>query len=107
MSLEPLPEIEFWATRYRVLREFCPAYGQVSGGVFIDEVRQKLGGSVLIRYAVRMRDGWALSHSGEWDYEPQPSSRTDEWLDAHRWDDLHSARKAASEAAKVILASVT
>lgn len=30
--------------------------------------------------------GSILSRSGDWTYEPNPSSRTDEWLTEHRFD---------------------
>ncbi len=47
-----------------------------------------------IRVEERSKDQWAvldplgdtLSDKGEWDYEPQPSSRTDAWLKSHRFD---------------------
>ena len=44
-----------------------------------------------------VRDGFenCLSKSGEWDYEPFPSSRTEEWLDQHRFS---SAREAIDHA---------
>jgi hypothetical protein len=37
------------------------------------------------RWAIKQR-GYVLNKSGEWEYEPIPSSRTDEWLDTVRWD---------------------
>jgi hypothetical protein len=46
------------------------------------------------RWAVR-NSGYCLNKSGTWEYEPQPSSRTDEWLDTVRWDDADSAIAAA------------
>lgn len=44
------------------------------------------------------RLGSCLSADGQWDYEPSPSNREDEWLDAHRFDletALHLAREHA------------
>lgn len=32
-----------------------------------------------------------LSQSGEWDYQPLPSSRTEEWIAAHSFDSVESA----------------
>ena len=46
------------------------------------------------RWAVRnMRR--CLNKQGEWEYEPQPSSRTEEWLSTVRWDDVDEAIAAA------------
>lgn len=44
----------------------------------------------------RMRQ--CLTADGTWDYEPLPSSRTDEWKAAHRFD-LDTALRLAREAA--------
>ena len=35
-------------------------------------------------WAIR-RASFCLSSNGEWDYEPLPSSRDDDWLEAHRF----------------------
>lgn len=40
--------------------------------------------------------GCCLSVTGELDDEPQPSSRTPEWLDAHRWYTAEDAIEAAA-----------
>lgn len=55
-----------------------------------------------IQVAYRGKDRWAvlhagsaLSRAGEWDWEPSPSSRDDEWLDDHRF-----AREEALELAR-------
>src|SRR5690606_16891884 len=47
-----------------------------------------------------VRDGLkkCLSKSGEWDYEPFPSSRTEEWLDQHRFS---TAQEAIDHARRV------
>ena len=53
--------------------------------------------SPLWCWAVR-RGAYCLSRSNEWVYEPQSSSRTDEWLSDHRWtleEALAEARKEA------------
>lgn len=49
------------------------------------------------RWAVcRMR--WCLGADGEWEYEPLPSEREDDWLETHRFD-LDTALRLAKEAA--------
>lgn len=42
-----------------------------------------------------------LGADGEWDFEPRPSSRTDEWLASHRFD-LDTALKLAAEQAPLV-----
>jgi hypothetical protein len=58
-----------------------------------------------INVEYRGNDLWAvkflsrcLDSEGRWDYEPQPSSREDEWLATHRFD-LDTALRLAIEAA--------
>lgn len=36
-------------------------------------------------WAVVRPSGFVLSREGTWDFEPQPSSRTDEWIAANRF----------------------
>jgi hypothetical protein len=48
------------------------------------------------RWAIR-NSGYCLNRNGEWEHEPQPSSRTDQWLAEHRWEDLAEARRVARE----------
>jgi hypothetical protein len=46
-----------------------------------------------------VKDGsYVLGSDGEWDYEPLPSSREDDWLATHRFD-LETALKLAAEQA--------
>lgn len=45
------------------------------------------------------RLGECLSASGEWDYEMRPSSREDDWLAEHRFDE-QTAIKLAKDAAQ-------
>ena len=45
-------------------------------------------------YAVRKRS-WCLHRNGTWDYEPQPSSRTDAFLKTHRFATFDQALVAA------------
>jgi hypothetical protein len=49
------------------------------------------------RWAV-IRHGRCLGADGEWDYEPRPSSREDDWLEAHRFD-RETALRLARETA--------
>jgi hypothetical protein len=54
------------------------------------------------RWAVRHL-GKCLSVVGEWDHEPISSSRTDEWLNEHRFD-LRTAREQAEfEAPNIVV----
>jgi hypothetical protein len=48
-------------------------------------------------WAVR-REAWCLNRAGEWELEPQPSSRDDDWLAAHRFSlaEALAAAKGAS-----------
>lgn len=50
------------------------------------------------RYAVLNRLGDALGVDGEWDWEPRPSERNDDWVATHRFD-LDTALKLAKAAA--------
>jgi hypothetical protein len=49
------------------------------------------------RWAVRNMSR-CLNKAGTWEYEPQPSSREDDWLDTVRWDDVDEALAAAVDA---------
>jgi hypothetical protein len=51
-------------------------------------------------WAVR-RMGRCLGSEGEWDYEPLPSSREDDWLATHRFD-LETALRLAVQVAPTI-----
>ena len=48
-------------------------------------------------YAIRLH-GNCLSRDGQWGFEPQPSSRDDEFLANHRWNDFAEAEKALRDA---------
>lgn len=48
-------------------------------------------------YAVRLH-GNCLSRDGEWDLEPQPSNRDQEFLEKHRWGDFHEAEQTMRSA---------
>lgn len=64
-------------------------------GISVERSMQRDGS-----YLWAVRDGFkkCLSKNGEWDYEPFPSSRTDEWLAAHRFT---SASEAIDHARRV------
>lgn len=47
------------------------------------------------RWAVRIMGRALNKHTRQWDPEPIPSSRTDEWLADHRWTDYGEAVTAA------------
>ena len=61
-----------------------------------------------IEVEYRGKGKWAVCHfgeclgsDGEWDYEPRPSSRTDEWTAAHRFD-METALALAREHAPMV-----
>jgi hypothetical protein len=57
-----------------------------------------VGGSRLgVRYAVR-KGSCCLNHDLEWEYEPLPSSRDDDFLARCRFGDLGEAKTAAEKA---------
>jgi len=55
-----------------------------------------------VRWAV-MRAGFAWTKDEAWEYEPLPSSRTDEYLKLARYSTLPQAMRAARRAAMVSL----
>jgi len=48
------------------------------------------------RWAIVQR-GYVLNKSGQWEYEPIPSSRTEEWLETVRWSSADEAFQAWEE----------
>lgn len=58
------------------------------------------------RWAV-MHRGFCLGVDGEWEYEPPPSSREDDWLDTHRFDLDTALALAVAEAPKVSIGYLT
>jgi hypothetical protein len=42
-------------------------------------------------WAIRSEGSMCLNHHGEWEWEPQPSSRDDEFFARCRWPDLAEA----------------
>ena len=54
-----------------------------------------------VRWAVVLGNGypaWVLNKDGEWEYEPQPSSRDDEFFARCRWESFDEALAAAKTA---------
>ena len=51
-----------------------------------------------VRYAVRHSSFCLHVTSGEWEFEPMPSNRTDEWLDEHRFPTFEAAVEAVKKA---------
>jgi hypothetical protein len=52
------------------------------------------------RWAV-LRHRWCLGSDGEWDFEPRPSEREDDWLATHRFPLKRALELAQAEAPKV------
>lgn len=91
MSSTPEPQV--MATEYVV--SILPE-DHIDRDVFEVKVAYRGPGS----WAVITRGRSCLGADGEWDYEMNPSSRTDEWLATHRFDletALDLARKAAPD----------
>jgi hypothetical protein len=97
-NIGKLPQVEFEAVRWRILEEFYPEFGRRLGDIYVEEV-QGHGG---VKYAIRMRS-CCFGQNEEWEYEPMPSSRTDEWLAEYRWPTLTKARQAAQREAERML----
>lgn len=60
--------------------------GKGSHEVYVSERRQRDGS---VRYAVE-RDGWVANARRQWEYEPLPSSREDDFIERTRfatWED--------------------
>jgi hypothetical protein len=94
------PVIQSLPIRWRVLGEWCPSYGHIAGGIYIEERLNRHGNTM---YAIVLRDHWELSKEMNWDYMPIPSERSDEYLQTHRWDSLTDVICVAQMAAEVEL----
>jgi hypothetical protein len=66
----------------------------------------KIEGNVVIRRALQrdgtslwkiVKDGFVLGRDGNWHYEPQPSSRTDQHIEKTRWETPYVALCAYTE----------
>lgn len=58
------------------------------------------------RWAV-LHHGFCLGADGEWDDEPRPSSREDDWLETHRFDLDTALILAKREAPKLTINGLT
>lgn len=56
-------------------------------------------------YAV-MHMRWCLGADGMWDHEPNPSSRTDEWIATHRFTYDEAYRRAIEVAPTIVVNGV-
>jgi hypothetical protein len=100
-----MTEIFIKPVRYEV-SVFPPAMQAAPGsamdaGMWLVTVDDRGLGKWAVIYGSAGGRGRVLSTRGEWDFEPIPSSRTDEWLDAHRFD-LDTALKHAEQQAPFI-----
>ena len=66
--------------------------------VFLRQTRKKPAS-----YGIYRSDHYCLSKQGEWDYEPLPSSRDDEYYENHRWNSALDAAKFYSTLRNKIL----
>ena len=99
MDTEP-PKVEQTPVRWRILAEWCPIYGHISGGIYVEERRNR---EHRVSYAIVLRDTWELSKSGDWDDQPIPSDRDAEYLGNHRWTSLTNAFIVVKKAARKML----
>jgi len=53
------------------------------------------------QWIIQNRGGDVLNRDGEWEYQPMPSSRTDEFLARTRWSDARAAIAFARTALKL------
>jgi len=60
----------------------------------------------LGKWAV-LRGPWCLGADGGWDVEPRPSSRDDDWLEAHRFPVDEALKLARHHAPKVTINGMT
>lgn len=60
-------------------------------------VKIVLTDAIKINYAVR-KNGFCLSKSGKWEYEPSPSNRDDDFYSMCRFESFEEAMKELQEA---------
>ncbi|WP_429949609.1 hypothetical protein ACQYWY_21805 [Comamonas sediminis] len=65
------------------------------GELCVERALRRVGPKQMAAYWAVRRDGFALNKQGEWEYEPMPSSRTDEFLERCRFADVNEAIAAA------------
>ncbi len=85
------------ATEFEILPQ------QFKGGRAVGEItiqrRVQRDGSV--KWAVYLRDDYVLDQSGDWQFEPIPSSRTDEFLATTRFELADAWERAQAAAIKL------
>lgn len=91
------PEVTVRTTRYTMS---CLPDDDINSGLFSITVEERGQIDGTTRWAV-CRLGQCLNRRGRWDYEMQPSSRTDRWIAGHRFD-LDTALRLAEKAAPLI-----
>lgn len=64
---------------------------ELPGDVMLEAVKGREG---VIRWALRDRSRNCFNKEGEWEYEPQPSSRADDFYARCRWDTVEEAYEA-------------
>ncbi len=64
-------------------------YGRSSDRQFCT-LEAVIGRDSMLKWCIR-EGGECLRRDGEWEYEPQPSSRTDEFIAATRWPSAEEA----------------
>ncbi len=65
--------------------------------IYVEERLQRDG----TQWWAVVRRGFVLTKDGEWEHEPQPSSRDDEFIARTRWPSLYLATEAAMRAPHV------
>jgi len=54
-----------------------------------------------------LNGGYCLGIDGEWEYEPSPSHREDDWLATHRFDEQTALRLAEEQAPRMTCNGIT
>lgn len=88
---------QYWvSTSWEWNRDLMPRGYESIESVRIDAVHGRGG---ITRYAVR-QSGACMDANGEWEFEPMPSSRDDEWLNRFRFDTWEAAARAVEKYVK-------
>lgn len=95
-----VPEPRVQPTGYTVS---CLSYDDIDSEAFSIQVDYTGHG----RWAVRLRGSRCLAADGQWEWEPIPSEREDDWLTAHRFDLDTALRLAKEQAPHVTVNGIT
>jgi hypothetical protein len=88
---------------YTVYLRGTDSYEHMTYAISVERNPGIVRGVEAVRWAVRWM-GRCLAVDGKhWDWEPLPSSRSDEWLEEYRFDTFDAALAAAQEAAPKIV----